>query len=163
MQINAKLVGIGIIVLSIIMFIVLYTFTKNILVINQTLHKDCPLPEGICPYNRSIPSESAVGFTVTVLMLGSGLYLIATEKGMEKITVEQKGKIKKIVDMLENDDKKVYEAIIASNGFIFQSELVNKLGFSKVKITRILDRLEGKGLIERRRRGMSNAVILKYS
>ena len=36
-------------------------------------------------------------------------------------------------------------------------------GFGKVKITRVIDRLEGKNLIERRRRGMTNVVVFKGS
>jgi len=45
---------------------------------------------------------------------------------------------------------------------MFQSELVDENGYTKVKVTRILDKLEGRGLIERRRRGMTNVVILKH-
>ena len=44
---------------------------------------------------------------------------------------------------LSGDEKKVLEKIIESQGTIFQSELADKEN-SKVKITRILDRLEGK-------------------
>ena len=44
---------------------------------------------------------------------------------------------------------------------MFQADLVDKCGFGKVKVTRILDGLENKGLVERKRRGMSNIVILK--
>lgn len=38
----------------------------------------------------------------------------------------------------------------------------NKTGLTKVKVTRILDRLEGREIIERKRRGMTNVVILKH-
>jgi len=38
---------------------------------------------------------------------------------------------------------------------------VEETGFTKVKITRILDSLEGNGLIERKRRGMTNIIILR--
>jgi uncharacterized membrane protein len=44
---------------------------------------------------------------------------------------------------------------------MFQSDLVEGTGMQKVKITRLLDRLEGLKLIERKRRGMTNVVILK--
>ena len=58
--------------------------------------------------------------------------------------------------------KGVLEQIIAAEGSVLQSELVSTTGLTKVKVTRILDKLEGKGLIERRRRGMTNIVILKH-
>ena len=44
---------------------------------------------------------------------------------------------------------------------IFQSDLVEKTEFDKVKVSRILDKLEGRQLIERKRRGMTNVVVLK--
>ncbi|RLE76927.1 MAG: transcriptional regulator, partial [Thermoprotei archaeon] len=34
-------------------------------------------------------------------------------------------------------------------------------GFSKAKVSRILDKLEAMGLVERKRRGMSNIVLLR--
>jgi uncharacterized membrane protein len=44
---------------------------------------------------------------------------------------------------------------------MFQSTLMEKLGIGKVGITRLLDKLEAKQLIERKRRGMNNIVVLK--
>ncbi|MEK6845043.1 MAG: MarR family transcriptional regulator [Nanoarchaeota archaeon] len=48
-----------------------------------------------------------------------------------------------------------------NNKAIFQAELIEKTKFGKAKITRILDRLEGKGFVERKRRGMTNIVVLR--
>jgi uncharacterized membrane protein len=105
-----------------------------------------------------------------------GLYLIFFGKEKEVITKikrvnqgkqEAKTKItkenyQKILSTLARDERVVLEKIIEADGAIFQSELVEKLGFNKVKVTRILDKLEGKGLVERRRRGMSNVIVLKH-
>jgi uncharacterized membrane protein len=38
---------------------------------------------------------------------------------------------------------------------------MEKLGIGKVGITRLLDKLEAKQLIERKRRGMNNVVVLR--
>jgi len=73
-----------------------------------------------------------------------------------------KAHYKNVLNTLEPEERTVMENIIESNGSIFQSQLVENTKQSKVKITRILDRLEGKGLIERKRRGMTNVVILKH-
>ena len=62
---------------------------------------------------------------------------------------------------LDKEEKVLVKAIELAEGTIFQSDLVEKSGFDKVKVTRILDRLEGKQIIERKRRGMTNVVILK--
>ncbi len=55
----------------------------------------------------------------------------------------------------------MYQKIIEKEGSIYQSVLVSETTFSKVKVTRILDKLEGKHLIERKRRGMTNIILLK--
>jgi uncharacterized membrane protein len=44
---------------------------------------------------------------------------------------------------------------------IFQRTLMEKLNIGKVETTRLLDKLEAKQLIERKRRGMNNVVVLK--
>ena len=42
-----------------------------------------------------------------------------------------------------------------------QSELVERTGFLDAKVTRCLDALENRGLVERRRKGMGNIVLLR--
>ena len=61
---------------------------------------------------------------------------------------------------LRGEEKKVL-SLIEENKAIFQADLIEKTGFGKAKITRILDRLEGKGFVERKRRGLTNVVVLK--
>jgi uncharacterized membrane protein len=102
-----------------------------------------------------------------------GLYLIffgEEEKIITKVkTIKQqiepkritKENYQEILNKLIADERLVFNKIIESEGAIFQSDLVDKTKLNKVKITRILDKLEGKGLIERRRRGMTNVIILK--
>jgi uncharacterized membrane protein len=46
------------------------------------------------------------------------------------------------------------------NGGMFQADLMEQLNIGKVKTTRLLDKLESKQLIERKRRGMNNLIIL---
>jgi len=67
----------------------------------------------------------------------------------------------RIMNTLSSEEKKLYGLIEDGGGAIFQAELVEKSGYSKVKVSRILDRLEGKGIIERKRRGMTNMVVIK--
>ncbi|MBS3065392.1 MAG: MarR family transcriptional regulator, partial [DPANN group archaeon] len=57
-------------------------------------------------------------------------------------------------------EKQVLE-LIQDSRTIFQADLIEKTGFGKAKITRILDRLEGRDFIERKRRGMTNVVVVK--
>ncbi len=63
--------------------------------------------------------------------------------------------------MLKDDERKIYKVILDSDGIINQSELAEKTGISKSNVSRVLDLLESKGLVERRRRGMGNIILLK--
>ena len=60
------------------------------------------------------------------------------------------------------EEKRIINLIIEEGGTIFQSQLVDRSGYSKSKVSLILDRLEAKKILERKRRGMSNAIVLKY-
>lgn len=72
------------------------------------------------------------------------------------------GRWRKMLEGLTSEDeRKIYQLIMDENGVIFQGRLVEKSGFSKGKVSLILDRLEARGLLERKRHGMSNVVVLK--
>ena len=62
---------------------------------------------------------------------------------------------------MKDDEQKIYQAIIEAGGIIEQSELPEKTGLSKASVSRALDLLESRGLVEKRRRGMGNIVLLK--
>ena len=117
-----------------------------------------------CPMWGTIKFQTNVGIGIMVFVILIGLYLIFSKK--EKVQIEKKKitkeNYKKIMSKLLADEKLILEKVIESEGTIFQSELVDKTSLTKVKITRILDKLEGKGLIERKRRGMTNVVVLKH-
>ena len=62
---------------------------------------------------------------------------------------------------LDDREKKVVRMLQEENGVIFQKTLMEKMEIGKVGITRLLDKLEAKQIIERKRRGMNNVVVLK--
>ena len=70
---------------------------------------------------------------------------------------------KKKIDFsnIDKDEKKIVDLLLQEDNAMFQADLMEKLGIGKVKTTRILDKLEAKQIIERKRRGMNNIVILK--
>lgn len=126
-----------------------------------------------CPMWGTINFQTNVSIGIIIFVVAIGLYLIffgKEEKVVTKIkTIKQqigpkkitKENYKNVMKDLGKDEKMVFEKIIESQGTLFQSELVDKTKFNKVKVTRILDKLEGRGLIERRRRGTTNVVLLK--
>ncbi len=63
--------------------------------------------------------------------------------------------------LLDKGEREVVKMLQDEGGAIFQATLKEKLNVGKVKMTRMLDKLESKDIIERKRRGMNNIVILK--
>lgn len=61
---------------------------------------------------------------------------------------------------LKDDERRLYEIIAERGGEVLQRDLVATGEFSKAKVTRLLDKLEGKELIKRERHGMTNMVKL---
>jgi len=161
-MLSQKTIGIALIGITVVLFFTTFSLTQTILKINEELHKTCPIPPELCPAKRGVwPVETIVSFFVTASLGGLGSFLLIKAERIKRIGFRKRRKFKDIVELLGKDEKKIYDEIVASDGFIFQSDLVKKTGFSKVKVSRVLDKLEVKGIAERRRRGMANIVILR--
>ena len=89
------------------------------------------------------------------------LYFVSIKPAGELVLEEKKKRWREIAKTLKNDEQKMYLAIIEAGGMIEQSKLPEKLGVSKASVSRTLDLLESKGLVERKRRGAGNVVLLK--
>lgn len=63
-----------------------------------------------------------------------------------------------LVRLLDEDERRMYLEIRERGGEALQRDLVALGTFSKAKVTRVLDKLESKGLVVRERRGMTNLV-----
>jgi uncharacterized membrane protein len=125
-----------------------------------------------CTMWESISFQTNVSIVLMVIIICIGIYLVFFGKDIEIVekiihktirVKEEKPKKDYSVAMkeLDEEERATLTKVIDSDGTIFQSQIVEDLGYPKAKVTRILDKLEGKGLIERRRRGMTNVVILK--
>jgi uncharacterized membrane protein len=64
-------------------------------------------------------------------------------------------------DSLANTERVVYETVLDADGVLPQSEIVENTEFSKATVSRALDTLEARNLIERKRRGVGNVIILQ--
>ena len=119
-----------------------------------------------CPMYDTANLQMWVSLSIVAIVFIIGI-VIMFAKPQEKIVIrkikEGGQRIKVNMNNLDRDEKKIVKAIQDANGTIFQSDIVDKTGFSKVKVTRILDRLEARQLVERKRRGMTNVVVLKNS
>jgi uncharacterized membrane protein len=105
-------------------------------------------------------SWDMAAISVSCFVLGSSLIYLLLDGKDKRISVRENWD-----DLLEklssDDEKEIVKLIIAEGGTIFQSQLVDKSGYSKSKVSLILDRLEAGKILERRRRGMSNVIVLK--
>jgi uncharacterized membrane protein len=167
-----RIVGILVIGIAALMGFIIFSFNTAL---TNVVNTACTHGTA-CPMWGTIEFQTNLSIAITIVVLLIGLYLVffgeeqkiitkirtfkppAAQVEPKKITVEN---YRKVLSGLNADERVILEKVIEAQGTLFQSEVVDKTGFTKVKVTRILDGLEGRGLIERRRRGMTNVVVLK--
>jgi uncharacterized membrane protein len=66
-----------------------------------------------------------------------------------------------VLRLLTGDERAVFHAIMDAGGETYQKDVVNRTKMSDAKVSRVLDRLEEKGLVTRERHGMSNKVRIE--
>jgi len=157
-----KNVGLLIIGISIVLGIIIFLFNNAL---KQITSASCSMGSD-CSMYTAISTQTWISLALAGLIFVVGLFLMFSKEEKQIITrrIKSKEGERKIhidVSRLDADEKKIVNILTESNGSAFQSDLVEKSGFDKVKVSRILDRLEGRQVIERRRRGMTNIVILK--
>jgi len=115
-----------------------------------------------CTMYDTMSAQLWISLSITLIIFVIGFIIMFT-KPKEKIVVKTiKEKRKKLnLDGLDKKEKALINLLIKENGSMFQADLMEKSGVGKVGITRLLDKLEAKQLIERKRRGMNNIVVLK--
>lgn len=117
-----------------------------------------------CPMYGVIRTQTLFSLAIAGLVLIIGLFFIFAKEN-EKIVVKTRTvKLKRkpiSIKNLDKQEKQVIQELQKENGAIFQKDLMERLNIGKVGITRLLDRLESKNLVERKRRGMNNIVVLK--
>ena len=144
-------------------------FLIVVFIFNSTLKdfvdSSCSLAhgDGFCPMYNTIDKQTYLALGLVGLIIIISLFLIFSKQSERIIIKKVKEKqVKKEYNLSEltKEEKQIF-SMVEENGTIFQADLIDKTGFGKAKVTRILDRLEGQGFIERKRRGMTNVVVLK--
>lgn len=156
-----KKVGLLVLGISFLIFMI-------ILIFNQALKKIVSASCGMlnhlnCAMYDTITQQTYMALAIVGILLVFGIFLMVS-KPAEKIVIRKikENKIVKKLDtsQLKPEEKKVLD-FMRENKAMFQADLIEKTGFGKAKMTRIIDRLEGKGFVERKRRGLTNVVVLK--
>ena len=158
-SINTRYLGIVLMILSIVLVVIMFNFSQTMLeLIDSGQLGSCQEYE-MCPH-VTVLNQTYIGYFLAFVIFVIGLFLFVY--GGKPVKPE--GKEKKWGDTLKTltgDEKDVYEKVIAVGGVMFQSEIVEQTEFPKAKVSRILDKMEARGLLEKRRRGMTNAIVLK--
>ncbi len=156
MNINTKYIGAIVIVFGVLVALLINSFSGLVTMINTG---ECACEAGGLCSQVPVLTQFYIGYTMAAALAVVGVFLLIF--GKRPVIEGGKEKWNKNLKKLSGDEKGVYETLIGSEGFMFQSDIVEKSGFPKAKVSRILDKMEAKGLLERKRRGMANAVVLK--
>ncbi|MBT7102526.1 hypothetical protein HN935_03375 [archaeon] len=116
-----------------------------------------------CQMYDTISMQTNLSLIIAGLVLVIGLFLIFSKEHERIIVKKVKAKSRaKRIDMskLDADEKKVVGILKREHGAFFQKSVMDELGVGKVKMTRLVDKLEAKGIVERKRRGMNNIIVL---
>lgn len=154
-KVGGLILGIGIAV-GIIAWIFNYS-------LNQIVNATCTHGSS-CSMHTTMDVQLWLSWAIVAIIIAVGFY-ITYSKPEEKIVIKkikEKPK-KKVLDLskLDRDEKKAMKLIQEEGNAMFQKDLMEKLEVGKVKMTRLLDKLEAKEMIIRKRRGMNNIVVLK--
>jgi len=154
-----KHVGFLIIGIAVLLVAIIFLFQNAL---TQIVASSCSMEEEFCPMYDTITQQTYLALAIVGILIIIGLVLVFA-KPKEKIIIrtikEKKNKLN--LDGLDKDEKVVVDLLLKDNGAMFQSTLMEKLNMGKVGVTRLLDKLEAKQIIERKRRGMNNIVVLK--
>lgn len=163
-----KNVGYLIVGIAILILIIIIIFNQGMTsIVNDTCSHGSS-----CTMYTTIKTQTYLSLSIAGLVLVIGLFFILSKEN-EKIVIRQIRPIrptasleprqfdKKSLENLDQDEARIMNLLLENKGNMFQSDIIEKTKLNKVKVTRILDSLEAQGLIERKRRGMTNIVVLK--
>lgn len=84
----------------------------------------------------------------------------STESSSNELLRARRSEWETVAERLAGNEAKVYQALLDADGVLPQSEIVEQTDLSKATVSRTLDSLETREIVERKRRGMGNMVLL---
>lgn len=112
-------------------------------------------------------AQSILGAGIALMQITLGIKLIKTKESSPippqiKVIKYEKEKPELEIDksdLSENEKSIIFK--LEKRKEILQSELMEELNINKVKMSRVLKKLEEKDLIEKKKKGMNNLIVLK--
>jgi uncharacterized membrane protein len=103
--------------------------------------------------------ETQVGESHLRIPNGGTKQSTRTERPMDDSSTDTE-RWEETLERLTNNQETIYELLIEADGTLPQRQLVEETDLSKATVSRTLDKLEHRGLIERKRSGMGNTIHL---
>jgi uncharacterized membrane protein len=113
--------------------------------------------------NKSDPQNNTVGIDV----IGSGVVAVVVPVALIGLYTARKRNTKTSTtptakpSILESDEDKILNLLKTSGGSMRQTEITERLGYSKAKTSQLLSALEGRGLLARYKRGRDKIVTTR--
>ncbi len=157
--------NVGWLLLGISALIIFLVFLFNSTLM-ESVRNSCFIQHGdvqSCEMYDSVNYQTYLALSIIGILMVVSFFLIFSRPN-EKIVIkkikEKKAHREFDLSSFRPEEKQVFN-LVKENGAIFQADLIEKTGFSKARMTRIVDKLEGNELVERKRRGMTNVIVLK--
>jgi uncharacterized membrane protein len=101
---------------------------------------------------------SAALLSLSILVLFRGLRGMSVTYGMQE---NNEYEVEDALKYLDEGEREIVRILIDAGGSMLQRDIARSGNFSRATVTRILDRLESKGVVERLRHGTTNKIVLK--
>ncbi len=164
--ISNKKLGLVLIILAVVLLILLVSVKfeddKRDAYLCEAVAADPHMSMDQCPVHtdRTASWVLFLSFGITFLILAGGVYLVFGGS-MPPLPAQEMGLPAEALAKLDEEERRVYDLLLLHDGSLYQSDLIRETGMSKVRMTRLLDRMQGKKIVDRRRRGMTNIVVLR--
>ena len=155
----------AVIAISAVILLILLSFTLFLLVDSSVFTN---LPVRPYPfYLVTAISASVVLLFVSLFFLFRNIRTISVlsraESSLKGLNAERRDIPidENVFKYLDEGEREIYSILVDAGGTLLQRDITSVKGYSKATITRILTRLEAKGLVERIRHGTTNQIVLK--
>ena len=145
-------IGLIILVIIIITNVLNYSYDTAF---NRLKDTQCCSLESSCPSHANLEVQKIFNLILTVIVVGISAYFISADY------LRARFYLTKTRIAISSEERKIYDYLREHDSKAEQSELIRAFGISKVKMTRVLNHLETKGVIERKRSGLGNTIELK--
>ncbi|MGC8562074.1 MAG: helix-turn-helix transcriptional regulator [Thermoplasmata archaeon] len=155
----------AVIAVSAVILLILLSFTLFLL-IDSSFFTNLP----VRPYSIYLIiaiSASVILLVVSLVFLFRSIKSISLESKESSSFLGNSGESTQVqfdqdaIKYLDEGEREIYMILVDAGGTVLQRDIASVKGYSKATITRILTRLEAKGLVERIRHGTTNQIVLK--